>query len=152
LIGAGIWGFMHTLAPINYYTHGTQVTASHGHLAFYGAYVCLNLAIMSYAFPNLKNRAPYNQVLNMISFWVLSSGVVFMTVTLTLAGVVQTHLERVMGLSYMEAQDQLGLFYAMRLGAGAVTVIGAFLFIYSVLVPSEREFLGARSPAPAPAE
>ncbi|HBO92253.1 MAG TPA: nitric-oxide reductase large subunit, partial [Gammaproteobacteria bacterium] len=23
-LGAGVWGFMHTLAPVNYYTHGTQ--------------------------------------------------------------------------------------------------------------------------------
>ncbi|MBX9707159.1 MAG: cbb3-type cytochrome c oxidase subunit I, partial [Caulobacteraceae bacterium] len=43
--GAGLWGFLHTLAPINYYTHGTQVTAAHGHLAFYGSYVMINLAI-----------------------------------------------------------------------------------------------------------
>ncbi len=67
--GAGVWGFLHTLTAINYYTHGTQVTAAHGHLAFYGAYVCVNLAIMTYAFPQLFNRAPYNQVLNMLSFW-----------------------------------------------------------------------------------
>ncbi|MEZ5838958.1 MAG: cbb3-type cytochrome c oxidase subunit I [Hyphomicrobiales bacterium] len=32
--GAGVWGFMHTLAPVNHLTHGTQVTAAHGHLAF----------------------------------------------------------------------------------------------------------------------
>ena len=45
--GAGVWGFMHTLSSVNYYTHGTQVTAAHGHLAFFGAYVMLNLAIIS---------------------------------------------------------------------------------------------------------
>ncbi|RTZ59416.1 MAG: nitric-oxide reductase large subunit, partial [Gammaproteobacteria bacterium] len=38
-LGAGVWGFLHTLAPVNYYTHGTQITAAHGHMAFYGAYV-----------------------------------------------------------------------------------------------------------------
>ena len=107
-----MWGFLHTLHGVNFYTHGTQVTAAHGHLAFYGAYVCLNLAIMTYAFPQLFNRAPYNQFLNMLSFWILSGGVVFMTVSLTFAGVLQTHLERVMGMSYMDAQDQLGLFYS----------------------------------------
>ncbi len=42
--GAGVWGFLHTLSSVNYYTHGTQVTAAHGHLAFFGAYVMLNLA------------------------------------------------------------------------------------------------------------
>lgn len=44
--GAGVWGFMHTLASVNYYSHGTQITAAHGHLAFFGAYVSLNLAII----------------------------------------------------------------------------------------------------------
>jgi nitric oxide reductase subunit B len=71
--GAGVWGLMHTLHPVNYYTHGTQVTAAHGHLAFYGAYVALNLAIMTYAFPIIFRVNPYNQVLNMASFWVMSS-------------------------------------------------------------------------------
>ncbi|WP_374545059.1 cbb3-type cytochrome c oxidase subunit I [Rhodoblastus sp.] len=144
--GAGVWGFLHTLHGVNFYTHGTQVTAAHGHLAFYGAYVCLNLAMMTYAFPLLRNRAPYNQVLNMVSFWVISSGVVFMTVTLTFAGVLQTHLERVMGMSYMDAQDQIGLFYVMRFGAGAVTVVGVLMFIYSLLVARGN---GAGQAAPA---
>ena len=35
--GAGVWGFLHTLHSINYYTHGTQVTAAHGHRALLAA-------------------------------------------------------------------------------------------------------------------
>ena len=132
--GAGVWGFLHTLHGVNYYTHGTQVTAAHGHLAFFGAYVMLNLAMITYAMPVLRGREPYNQVLNMVSFWLMTSGMAFMTFTLTFAGVVQTHLQRVMGMSYMEVQDQLGLFYLMRFGAGLTVVIGALLFIYSQVV------------------
>ncbi|TNC51817.1 nitric-oxide reductase large subunit [Rubellimicrobium rubrum] len=143
--GAGVWGFLHTLHGVNYYTHGTQVTAAHGHLAFYGAYVCINLAIMSYAIPVLRNREPYNQVLNITSFWLMTGGVAFMTFTLTFAGTVQTHLQRVMGLYYMEVQDQLVLFYVMRFGAGAAVVLGALLFIYSQ-VAVRREIV-----APGPA-
>ncbi|MDP2752457.1 MAG: cbb3-type cytochrome c oxidase subunit I, partial [Rhodocyclaceae bacterium] len=56
-MGAGVWGFLHTLAPVNYYTHGTQITAAHGHMAFYGAYVMVNLTIISYAMPLLRGRA-----------------------------------------------------------------------------------------------
>lgn len=133
--GAGLWGFLHTLAPVNYYTHGTQVTASHGHLAFYGAYVMINLAIITYAMPYLRRSQPFNQQLNMWSFWIMSSGVAFMTFALTVAGVVQTHLQRVLGMGYMEVQDQIALFYWMRLGAGVVTLIGCVLFIYSVFGP-----------------
>ena len=133
--GAGVWGFLHTLHGINYYSHGTQITAAHGHLAFYGAYVCLNLAIISYAMPHLRGRDPYNQVLNMASFWLMSSGVVFMTVVLTFAGALQTHLQRVNGEAYMDVQDQLWIFYAMRFGAGAAVVLGAILFIYATAFP-----------------
>ena len=149
--GAGVWGFMHTLHPVNYYTHGTQITAAHGHLAFYGAYVCVNLAIMSYAMPILRGRDPYNQVLNMASFWLMSGGMVFMTFTLTFAGTVQTHLQRVMGLNYMEVQDQLSVFYWMRLGSGVAVVLGVLLFIYSLAFP-RREMVEPGLTARVPAE
>ena len=149
--GAGVWGFMHTLHSINYYTHGTQITAAHGHLAFYGAYVALNLAMFTYALPLLRGRDPYNQVLNMAAFWLMSGGVVFMTFTLTFAGAVQTHLQRVMGMPYMVVQDQLHIFYVMRFGSGIAVVLGALMFIAAVLMPG-RELI-TRGPASAlPAE
>jgi nitric oxide reductase subunit B len=143
--GAGVWGFMHTLSSINYYSHGTQVTAAHAHLAFFGAYVSLNLAIITYAMPYLLRREVYNQILNMASFWLMASGMAFMTFTLTFAGVVQTHLQRVQGQNYMDVQDELGLFYLMRLGAGLVVVIGALTFIYATFVPRQRELIAPRS-------
>lgn len=133
--GAGVWGFLHTLAPINYYTHGTQVTAAHGHLAFYGAYVMLNIAMFTYAMPILLKRDPYNQVLNMWGFWITTGAVTFMTFALTFAGVVQTHLQRVMGMNFIEVQDQLALFYWMRLGAGVFVLLGVILIVYSLAVP-----------------
>lgn len=133
--GAGVWGFLHTLHGVNYYTHGTQVTAAHGHLAFYGAYVCLNLALFTYALPILRQRDPYNQVLNMAAFWLMSGGMLFMTFVLTFAGTLQTHLQRVMGENYMDVQDQIALFYWMRLGAGVAVVIGTYMMIYALLVP-----------------
>ena len=146
--GAGVWGFLHTLHGVNYYSHGTQITAAHGHLAFYGAYVCLVLAIISYAAPVMRGRDPYNQVLNMASFWLMSSGVVFMTFTLTFAGTIQTHLQRVNGEYYMDVQDQLWLFYAMRFGSGIAVVLGALLFIYAIAFP-RREIIAEGHTAPA---
>jgi len=137
--GAGVWGFMHTLHFINYYSHGTQVTAAHGHLAFFGAYVCLNLAIITYAMPYLKGRDPYNQVLNMVSFWLMAGGMSFMTFTLTFAGIIQTHMQRVKGEAYMDVQDQVAIFYQMRLLAGVVVVIAVVLYLYAIFVPRRRE-------------
>ncbi len=134
-IGAGIWGFLNTLSFVNYYTHGTQLTAAHGHLAFFGAYVMLNLAVMAYAIPELKNRAPYNQWLSIASFWLMVPAMMVMTFALTFAGVVQAHLQRVLGQSFMDVQDQIALFYWIRLGSGVVVVISALIFVWAVLVP-----------------
>ncbi|TCZ50973.1 cbb3-type cytochrome c oxidase subunit I [Roseicella aquatilis] len=150
--GAGVWGFLHTLHWVNFYTHGTQITAAHGHLAFFGAYSMINLAIITYAMPYMRGAQPYNQVLNMWSFWLLTSGVVFMTVTLTFGGVVQVHLQRVMGMTYMEAQEQIQLFFWMRLGAGFVVFIGALLFIWSIFGPIRVERPAHMTAEPQPAE
>ncbi|PWC39753.1 cbb3-type cytochrome c oxidase subunit I [Azospirillum sp. TSO35-2] len=150
--GAGVWGFMHTLSFVNYYSHGTQVTAAHGHLAFFGAYVMLNLAVITYAMPNLRNLAPYNQVLNMWSFWIMTSAMAFMTFTLTFAGVVQIHLQRVMGITYMEVQEQLALFYWMRLGAGAFVVLSVLMFVYGLFGPARVQARRPVHPTVAPAE
>jgi nitric oxide reductase subunit B len=147
--GAGVLGFLHTLAPINYYTHGTQVTAAHGHLAFYGAYAMVNLAMITYAMPPLLGRAPYNQWLNILSFWTMTTGVGLMAAALTFAGVLQTHLERVLGQDYMDVQQQLGLFYWIRLWGGALTVLGLVMFLVATLVPGRRTVPAGMAFAPA---
>lgn len=145
--GAGVWGLMHTLSPINYYSHGTQITAAHGHLAFFGAYVSLNLAMITYAMPYLLRREPFGQVVNMWSFWLMNGGMAFMTFTLTFAGIVQTHLQRVRGEAFMDVQDELALFFDMRFASGAVFVAGVLVFLWSV-VPGRA---GARAGASRPA-
>lgn len=146
--GAGVWGFLHTLHGVNYYTHGTQITAAHAHLAFFGAYVSLNLAMFTYAMPILLKRDPYNQVLNMASFWLMSGGMVFMTFSLTFAGTVQTHMQRVVGEYFMEVQDTLAIFYWMRFGSGVAVVLGVFLYLYAILVPG-KEIISGSNTTPA---
>ncbi|RCV88959.1 cbb3-type cytochrome c oxidase subunit I [Billgrantia montanilacus] len=147
--GAGVWGFMHTLSWINYYTHGTQVTAAHGHLAFYGAYVMLVLGVITYAMPQLRRVQPYNQVLNMWAFWIMTSAMWFMTFTLTFAGVVQTHLQRVLGMNFMQIQEQLDLFYIMRFGTGIFVGIAALMFIYAVFAPAREQVPATSRPLTA---
>jgi len=135
-LGAGVWGFLHTLAPVNYYTHGSQVTAAHGHMAFYGAYVMVVITMISYAMPLIRGRAANSgkaQVLEMWSFWLMTVAMVFITLFLTAAGILQVWLQRVSEtpLSFMAAQDQIGLFYWLREGAGAVFLIGLIIYIVS---------------------
>jgi len=139
-LGAGVWGFMHTLAPINYYTHGTQITAAHGHMAFYGAYVMIVLTIISYAMPMLRGRTAANsntsQVLEMWSFWLMTVSMVFITLFLTGAGILQVFMQRVAENPepFMVVQEKIALFYWMREIAGVVFLIGLVLYVLSFFV------------------
>ncbi|MDP2878478.1 MAG: cbb3-type cytochrome c oxidase subunit I, partial [Sulfuricella sp.] len=143
-LGAGVWGFLHTLAPVNYFTHGTQITAAHGHMAFYGAYVMVVLAIISYAMPMMRGRAANSeksQVLEMWSFWLMTVSIVFITLFLTAAGILQVWLQRVSTapLSFMAAQDQITLFYWLREITGVIFLIGLVLYIISFFVKGETK-------------
>ena len=135
-LGAGVWGFLHTLSPVNYYTHGTQITAAHGHMAFYGAYVMVVLTIISYAMPLMRGRAANSnasQVLEMWGFWLMTISMVFITLFLTGAGILQVWLQRVSTtpMGFMATQDQVALFYWLREGTGLVFMIGLAVYLFS---------------------
>jgi len=142
-LGAGVWGFLHTLSPVNYYTHGTQITAAHGHMAFYGAYVMIVLAIISYAMPIMNGReanSQRSQVLEMWSFWLMTVSMVFITLFLTAAGILQVYLQRFSDapLQFMLVQDKIAIFYWLRELTGLVFLIGLVLYIWSFFVASKE--------------
>ncbi len=150
-LGAGVWGFLHTLAPVNYYTHGTQLTAAHGHLAFYGAYAMIVMTLISYAMPKLRglgeaadNKA---QVLEMWGFWLMTISMIFITLFLSAAGVVQIWLQRIpedgAALGFMATQDQLFIFYWLRLAAGVVFLIGLVSYLLSFRQRGRAELVTA---------
>ena len=135
-LGAGVWGFLHTLAPVNYYTHGTQITAAHGHMAFYGAYVMVVLTMISYTMPLMRGRVANSnaaQVLEMWGFWLMTIAMVFITLFLTAAGILQVWLQRVSPtpMGFMAVQDQVALFYWLREATGVVFLIGLLLYLAS---------------------
>ena len=139
-LGAGVWGFIHTLSPVNYYTHGSQVTAAHGHLAFYGAYVMVVLAIISYAMPILRGRVANSQKaqnVEMWSFWMMTVGMVVMVLALTGAGILQIWLQRMPtsgAMSFMDTQDQLRFFYWIRVGGGVGFLMGLMTYLSSFFI------------------
>ncbi|MBI3187579.1 MAG: cbb3-type cytochrome c oxidase subunit I [Gammaproteobacteria bacterium] len=144
-LGAGVWGFLHTLSPVNYYTHGSQITAAHGHMAFYGAYVMIVLTMISYAMPLMRGRAGANsnkaQVVEMWSFWLMTVSMVFITLFLTGAGILQVWLQRYSDspLPFMEVQEKIAIFYWMREYTGLVFLAGLVLYIISFFVKGEEK-------------
>jgi nitric oxide reductase subunit B len=134
-VGAGIFGFAHTLPRINYYTHGSQVTVSHGHLSFYGAYVLLNLTFFYFAIPRIKgfSGGDYEQKSGHFAFWLTTLGVVGMGLAFGVAGVLQTYLERIQGQPYMVAQEPIRFWMAIVAAHGLMVVAGTLLIVKHLL-------------------
>jgi len=145
-LGAGVWGFLHTLAPINYYTHGTQLTAAHGHLAFFGAYVMICFTLISYAMPILRGRphgnGPKAQRVELTSFWMMVLGMIGLTLALTAAGIMQIEMQRLRdvadALDFMSAQAAISTVYGVRLAFGVMVLLGLFTYFYSFFVKEEQ--------------
>jgi len=145
-LGAGVWGFLHTLSFVNYYTHGSQITAAHGHMAFYGAYAMIVMTIMSYAMPKLRGIGEANcnkaQVVEMWGFWLMTVAMVFITLFLTGAGILQVWLQRIPesgeALSFMATQDKLEIFYWLREIAGVIFLLGLISYIASFFITEDK--------------
>ena len=141
-LGAGVWGFLHTLAPVNYYTHGSQLTAAHGHLAFFGAYAMIVLSIISYAMPIMRGRphgnSPGAQRLEIFAFWAMCISMLGITLALTAAGAGQIALQRLPesgeALSFMNTQEKLIPYYWVRLVMGLLFLAGLFAYLASFFV------------------
>ncbi len=138
-LGAGVLGFMHTLPQVNFYTHGTQMTASHGHLAFFGAYALIVLAMASYAMPNIRGTGEHIscQKAEIFSFWTMTISMICIALTLTGAGIVQVMFQRVYGLPFMETQSYMGVFYAVRFAFGATFTLGLVVYLYNFFFPGK---------------
>jgi nitric oxide reductase subunit B len=129
-IGAGLLGFAHTLPQTNIYTHGTLVTAMHGHYAFWGAYAMIVLAIISYAMPNLTGRKRYDNTTGHMAFWLSNIGMLGMVTALGVAGVVQVYLERKMRMEFMLAQEEVKIHFVVMLLCAALFTVGIGMYVY----------------------
>ena len=130
-VGAGVLGFAHTLPQVNLYTHGTLVTAMHGHLAFWGAYAMLVLGMISYALPLLTGRKLYTSGVSAFAFWSSNIGMVSMTGAFAVAGVTQVYLERRVGMDFLAVQEELSVHFWGLILAAALFSVGILAFVYS---------------------
>ena len=131
LFGAGLLGLAHTWPSINKWTHGTLITAMHGHAAFYGAYAMIVLAMITYALPSLTNKRPeQGTTIGYWAFWLQLAGMFGMTLSFATAGIGQVYLERIMGMGYLDAQLKIQIHFVMLISTASIFALGVGLFIY----------------------
>ncbi len=129
-VGAGLWGVIHTVPQANKWTHGTQITTAHGHLAFYGAYVLLVISMIYITLPLIREKTEFRTSRGYASFWVMTISMVFIVLSLTGAGMVQTYMERLVGLDYVTVKANYNLiFWIVRAISGVGFLVGVLIFV-----------------------
>lgn len=115
--------------------HGSQVTVSHGHLAFFGAYVLLSLALFYLAMPRSRGikDGVYDERSGHLGFWSMALGVIGMSLAFAVAGVLQSYLERYLGQPYMTAQQPIRFWMAIAAAHDVLVVIGVVATIHHLL-------------------
>jgi nitric oxide reductase subunit B len=141
-VGAGFLGFAHTLPQVNIYTHGTLVVAMHGHLAFWGAYAMLVLAMISYVMPQMTGRRFFEGWMPDWAFWTSNIGMIGMTGAFAVAGIAQVYLERMIGMDFLETQEALHVHFLGLVLAATLFSVGITFFIWNFIrfgLPSDEQ-------------
>ncbi len=148
LFGAGLLGLAHTFPAVNKWTHGTLITAMHGHAAFYGAYAMIVLAMISFALPSLTRRPEEGTAMGYWAFWLQLGGMFGMTISFATAGIGQVYLERIMGLGFLDTQLKIQVHFVMLVITASIFALGVALFIVDFFRYAPRFELDAEAEAP----
>ena len=142
----GLLGLAHTWPAVNRWTHGTLITPMHGHAAFFGAYVMIVLAVITYALPAMTGHeeSERESKTGLWAFWLQVGGMFGMTMAFAAAGISQTYLERILGFGYLETQSKIQVHFLMLVGTGMLFTLGVALFLWDFffLAPSQRRPAG----------
>jgi nitric oxide reductase subunit B len=149
MFGAGLLGLAHTWPSVNKWTHGTLITAMHGHAAFYGAYAMIVMAMITYSLPRLtRGRPEEGTLLGFAAFWLQLAGMFGMTMSFATAGIGQVYLERILGLGYLDTQLKIQVHFLMLVITATIFTVGVIFFIIDFFRYAPRfEAIEEESPA-----
>jgi nitric oxide reductase subunit B len=88
-----------------------------------------------YAMPKLNGLAEFDERRGTLAFWWMSITMIAMALAFSVAGVLQTYVERVMGLGYMTAQAQMRFWFAILVVLGLSLLGGVILTVVDLLSP-----------------
>ena len=105
----------------------------HGHLAFWGAYAMIVLAIIAYAMPQMTGRKRYSSMTGIIAFWMSNIGMLGMTGAFAVAGIAQVYLERKSGMEFLAVQKEIEPHFFGLILAATLFTIAIILYIYEFI-------------------
>lgn len=145
LVGAGILGFVMTFALTNAWSHGTWITAAHGHLALFGTFGMLVIGAAYWAVPAMRGTPHYDQRLGKLGFWLVFTGMLGVALSFAFGGTIQIFVYRILGLDWYggDVAPAMGLYKLTLPVFGLFFAAGAGTIMYDLFT------LGRRGEKPA---
>jgi nitric oxide reductase subunit B len=75
---------------------------------------------------------------------------IFLVMALLIAGIVQVYLQRIMGMDFLEVQNQLRIWFEVRLVTGCIFFVGTLLVLWDLFRLARPLPAGERRPEPKP--
>jgi len=118
---------------MNRYVHGTYITSAHSHLALFGVFGFLALAVCFYILFNehAVSQKSYRWCLLAILF--LNIGLLTMGLGLLAAGGLQVYFARVIGLGIGETNQLIRPYLFIRMMGGFAYTVGSTVLTYTVV-------------------
>ncbi|HVR80673.1 MAG TPA: nitric-oxide reductase large subunit [Luteimonas sp.] len=139
LVGAGLFGFLINPPLSLYYMQGLNLTPLHGHLALFGVYGMLGIALVLFCLRGLRGQMVWNTKLLSVSFWCLNIGLGMMALlTLLPLGTMQLLAAIEHGYAYARSaefmqQPIVELLIWMRVPGDMIFSVGALALAWFVL-------------------
>lgn len=128
ILGAAIFGMIITIPSINLYTHGTLITSAHAHLALFGTFGFLAIAVSYFGVLEWVGDKYINKTWSLISIILLNLGLIIMGIALILGGMVQIYLIKIMGVEFGQSLHYLTPYMMVRSIGGGLFAVGGLLF------------------------
>lgn len=138
-VGAGLFGFLINLPVVNYYEHGTYLTANHGHAALFGVYGMLSIALLLFSWRSLVRNEYWNSKLIKAIFWCLNGGLFIMVITVLFPiGIYQTIISYKYGYYAARSPEFYNIpfvnaLFQYRLVPDTIIIVGAVLLFYFLI-------------------
>jgi nitric oxide reductase subunit B len=95
--------------------------------------------MMYVTLPSLRGVKEFNQSRGYQAFWWMTISMVFIVITITGAGMVQTYLERLFGLDYVAVKANYNLwFWIFRAIFGVGFLVGVAILLIDVLTLGKK--------------
>lgn len=133
IFGAGLMGFLMAVPAVNKYIHGTYITSAHSHLAVFGVFGFLVLALGYYIFFSEIALDTQSYRLSLLGVFCLNAGLLVMSAALLVAGGLQSYLWYVAGLSVGETNQGIFPWLLLRLVGGLTYTTGSSLLTYIII-------------------